>query len=59
LAALQWGPAIFKITGKTIVPIYSLLAWSCGLAPLFAGLASLLPAVYAVNRDPAELLREK
>jgi ABC-type lipoprotein release transport system permease subunit len=59
LAALQWGPAIFKITGKTIMPIYSLLAWSCGLAPLFAGLASLLPAVYAVNRDPAELLREK
>jgi len=57
-AALQWGPMIFKITGKHIAPMYGLLAWSCLLAPIFAGLASLLPAVYAVHRDPAELLRE-
>jgi len=59
LASLYWGPTIFKITGKTISPLFSMLAWSVVLAPPFAALAALLPAVYAVNQDPADLLREK
>lgn len=59
LAALQWGPAIFKITGKTIVPMWGLLGWCLLLAPLFAAVSGLMPAVYAVTQDPAELLREK
>ncbi len=59
LAALQWGPAIFKITGKTIMAMWELLGWSLVLAPLFAAMSALAPAVYAMTLDPAELLREK
>jgi len=58
LASLYWGPSVFKITGKTILPMYDLLFWSLILAPLFAALAASIPAVYAVNQDPANLLRE-
>lgn len=58
LASLYWGPSVFKITGKTILPMYDLLFWSLILAPLFAALAASMPAAYAVNQDPANLLRE-
>jgi len=57
---LQFGPRIFEITARIMLqPEPSLLAFSCILAPLFAVIASLVPAVIAVTYDPAATLREE
>jgi len=57
---LAFGPDIFRITAKTILrPEWSMLAWSCVLAPLFAGVASFAPTMIAVTYDPAATLREE
>ncbi|MBN1507194.1 MAG: FtsX-like permease family protein [Sedimentisphaerales bacterium] len=57
---LRFGPRVFEITARIILrPEPSLLAFSCILAPLFAVIASLVPAVIAVTYDPAATLREQ
>jgi putative ABC transport system permease protein len=52
----QLGPKIFKVT--TISPDITLLYWALIIGPLFAAVSSLLPVMWAVNRDSAELLKE-
>jgi ABC-type lipoprotein release transport system permease subunit len=57
---LRFGPRVFEITAKTMLrPELSLLVLSCLLAPLFAVIASFVPAVIAVTYDPAATLREQ
>ena len=57
---LRFGPRVFEITAKTMLrPEPSLLAFSCLLAPLFAVIASFVPAVIAATYDPATTLREQ
>ncbi len=57
---LQFGPRIFEITAQIMLrPELSLLAFACILAPLFAVIASLVPAVIAATYDPAATLREE
>jgi len=56
--ALNFGPEIFKVTANAIKPESLLLGWSLLVAPAFAALVSSIPAILAVNLDPAETLRE-
>jgi len=58
LVSYQLGPQIFKVTTISIKPDYNLLYWAILIGPLFAALTSLLPVVWAVNKDAAELLKE-
>lgn len=53
----QLGPNIFKITKISIEPNYVLLLFSIVIGPLFSALAALIPVLWAVNRDSAELLK--
>lgn len=55
--ALEAGPGIFFVTAKAMAPRADLLGWSLAGAPLFAALASYVPAMAAVARDPAAVLR--
>lgn len=54
----QLGPKIFKVTTISISPDFTLLLWALIIGPLFASVSSLLPVMWAVNRDSAELLKE-
>ena len=54
----QLGPNIFNVTKIAIEPNYILLLLAVLIGPLFAALSSLLPVIWAVNRDSAELLKE-
>jgi putative ABC transport system permease protein len=57
---LRFGPRVFEITAKTMLrPESSLLLLACVLAPLFALVASFIPAMIAVTYDPAATLREE
>ncbi len=58
LLALQFGPEVFKVTAKSVKPVYDLLYWSVGLAPLFAVVSAFIPVMYGISREPAEMLRE-
>jgi len=58
LLSTSWGPRIFPITAKAIRVEWSLLGWSLLAAPLFAAISSLVPAVFAVQQDPAMALRD-
>jgi len=55
--ALKYGGAIFKITASTIKPMYSLFVWSIIVAPLFSALSSFIPAIIAVTKDPAIIIK--
>jgi putative ABC transport system permease protein len=57
--AAAFGPDIFKLTAKNIKADYALLAWSLVAAPVFAAVASFIPAMHAVARDPADVLRKE
>jgi putative ABC transport system permease protein len=59
LLSYELGPKIFKIATISIAPNYNLLYWSILVGPLFAALASLLPVLWAVNQDSAQLLKEQ
>jgi putative ABC transport system permease protein len=59
MLAVQAGPEIFKVTAKSIHAELRLLLWAIFVAPLFAGLASFIPAMLAVAEDPAVTLREE
>jgi putative ABC transport system permease protein len=57
---LRFGPRVFEITAQIMLrPELSLLLFSCILAPLFAVIASFVPAVIAATYDPAATLREQ
>ncbi len=57
--ALTWGPQVFKVTASAVKPLYNLLWWSLLLAPFFAVLSSFVPVMYAISREPAEMLKEE
>ncbi len=57
--ALAYGPQVFKVTASSVKPVYSLLGWSLLLAPLFAAIASLIPVMLAISREPAVMLKEE
>ncbi|MFP4501071.1 MAG: ABC transporter permease [Candidatus Hydrogenedentota bacterium] len=56
--ALVLGPAVFQMTAHLIRPDLMTIAGMLLAAPLFAALASLIPAMLAVTQDPADVLRE-
>ena len=56
--SLQFGPDIFRVTAKSITPIYNLLYQSLIAAPIFAAISSFIPAAIAITHDPAITLRE-
>ena len=58
ILSYQLGPNIFSVAKISIAPNYTLLLLAILIGPLFAALASLLPVLWAVNRDSAELLKE-
>ena len=53
------GPKIFNLTVVTVQPLYHLLYWAIFIGPLFAALTSLIPVLWAVNQDSAQLLKEQ
>ncbi|MDE2682100.1 MAG: FtsX-like permease family protein [Verrucomicrobiota bacterium] len=52
-----WGPELLKISPKLISWDLNNLKWALLLAPVFAALASFIPAMLAVTQDPADTLR--
>ena len=58
LLSYRFGPNVFTVAKNYIAPNYNLLFIAIVIGPLFSALASLLPVVWAVNRDSAELLKE-
>ncbi|MQY80297.1 MAG: FtsX-like permease family protein [Bacteroidetes bacterium] len=59
ILALEFGPGIFKITAGSIKPIYSILIWSIIAAPVFSAIATFLPTLVAILKDPAITLRKE
>jgi hypothetical protein len=57
--AMKSGPEIFKVTARAIKPEYKILLWVMIAAPLFTSIASFIPTITAVVRDPALSLREE
>lgn len=55
---VTYGPEIFKVTARSVRPMYDLLYWSLLLAPLFAVIASLIPVAVAVSQEPAKVLKD-
>lgn len=53
----QFGPEIFRIPADRIRLEWILLPLAALCAPLVCAVASLVPAMMAVTRDPAEVLR--
>ncbi len=53
------GPKIFNLTVVSVKPLYHLLYWAIFIGPLFAALTSLIPVLWAVNQDSAQLLKEQ
>lgn len=56
--AVSFGPTIFPVTAGAIRSDVRLLGWALLAAPTFTAVASFLPAMIAVTRDPAATLRE-
>ena len=57
-AVLEFGPSLFPVTKKAIQANWPLAAQLIVATPVFAALASFIPAMLAVSHDPAETLRE-
>ena len=57
--AVSVGPEIFKVTAKAIETDWTLLGYAVLGAPVFAAMASFVPAMQAVAQDPALTLREE
>jgi putative ABC transport system permease protein len=55
----SFGQNIFKFTAKNIKPEWILLFYNLLIAPVFLLIASWIPAVIAVQIDPAEVLKEE
>lgn len=56
--ALSIGPEIFRVTAKAIQTDWTLLGYAMLVTPVFAAMASFIPAMQAVAQDPATTLRE-
>ncbi len=56
---MEYGPEIFKVTAKSVSPIYSLLYKALVMAPIFAALAAFIPIVFALKQEPAEVLKQE
>ena len=52
-----WGNEVLQISPKLISWDFNNLKWALLLAPVFAALASFIPAMLAVTQDPADTLR--
>jgi ABC-type antimicrobial peptide transport system permease subunit len=52
-----WGNEVLQISPKLISWDLNNLKWALLLAPVFAALASFIPAMLAVTQDPADTLR--
>ena len=59
LLSYQLGPNIFKVAKTFISPNYNLLLWAILIGPLFAAMVSVLPVLWFVNQDSAQLLKEQ
>ncbi len=57
ILSYQLGPNIFSVAKTYIKPNYIMLLLAVIIGPLFAALSSLLPVLWSVNRDSAELLK--
>lgn len=57
--SLEYGPEVFKVTSRSIAPIYNLLYWALFAAPLFAVVSAFIPIMYAISRQPAQVLKEE
>ena len=55
--AVKFGSMIFKITADSIKPMVSLLIWSIIVAPCFSALSSFIPAIKAILKDPALIIK--
>jgi putative ABC transport system permease protein len=55
---MEYGPEIFKVTARSVKPLYSLLYRALLFAPLFAVVAAFIPIVLAIKQEPAEVLKE-
>jgi len=58
ILSLSFGPGIFKITAKSLEPMWILCWFSMLGAPAFSALSSFMPAMAAVAQDPAIVLKE-
>ena len=54
---MGWGQKLLKISPKLIGWDLDNLKWALLLAPVFAALATFIPAMLAVVQDPADTLR--
>ena len=52
-----WGNEVLQISTKLISWDLNNLKWALLLAPVFAAMASFIPAMLAVTQDPADTLR--
>ena len=52
-----WGNEVLQISAKLISWDLNNLKWALLLAPVFAAMASFIPAMLAVTQDPADTLR--
>jgi ABC-type lipoprotein release transport system permease subunit len=57
-AVLEFGPSLFPVTKKAIQVNWPLAVQLIVATPVFAAMASFIPAMLAVSHDPAETLRE-
>lgn len=55
---LEYGPEIFKVTAKSVRPVYALLYKAMVAAPVFAALAAFIPIVFALKQEPAKVLKQ-
>lgn len=55
---MTYGPEIFKVTARSVKPLYDLLYWALFLAPVFALIASLIPITVAASQEPAKVLKD-
>jgi putative ABC transport system permease protein len=56
--SLVYGTEVFKVTARSIQPIYNLLYWALIAAPLFAVISAFIPIMHAISRQPAQVLKE-
>lgn len=59
IMAMEYGPEVFKVTAKSVTPVYRLLYWAVITAPLFAAFSAFIPVMYAISREPAMMLKEE
>ena len=57
--AITYGPEIFEVTAKSIRMQPAMFWYAILITPLFAAVASLIPAAMAVVQDPAQVLRRQ